>query len=140
MGIKQQDLVPLGSYGPTALTPSGKGTQAKFFQVARADTANNIKVVLPASASIIEFYVYQSTASDAGTTAVVQIGTTGSATNYGTKSVITAATSGGVVSTVLPNLEPIPNTGDIQITGSYAETGTASTTGGPWVVKVEYVL
>ena len=31
-------------------------------------------------------------------------------------------------------------TTDKKVYGIYAETGTASTTGGPWVVKVEYYV
>jgi hypothetical protein len=142
MGIKATDLSPLGSYGPTALTPKAKDIQVKVFNILRTDTTASVKAVLPADASILDF-VINGVASNAATTATVSIGSTSAANEYVNAQDV--KTAGGTirptstVSTNIPNIEPIPNTGDLQIWAKYAETGTASTAGGPYTVMVYYV-
>jgi hypothetical protein len=49
------------------------------------------------------------------------------------------AVAGAVQMTNLPNAQPIPANGDLTVTAVYAETGTASTTGGPWNYVITYV-
>lgn len=139
MGFKQIELVP-PQISP--LQPTGKAHQIKVFQVARTDTVSALKAMLPAQASVTNVYVYRSTASDAATTASVTITITD---NSGTVSTgaydvkTNGAVTGIVNMTNLPNVEPLPLNGDLKINAVYAETGTASTTGGPWKVAVEYV-
>ena len=58
MGFKQVELVPLGSYGPTAQTPPAKDVLVKAFQVSRTDTVASVKMVLPGSASIVDFLIF----------------------------------------------------------------------------------
>ncbi len=142
MGIKQIDLVPIASYGPTAITPVNKDLQCKVFQITRTDTTATVKCVLPGDSTVLAMRVYSDTASDAATTATISVGIPGTNTYYlNTVDVKTAAgfaTIGSKASHMMV-LENIPVTGDIQINGVYAETGTASTTGGPFYVTVEYV-
>ena len=143
MGLLATDITPLGSLGPTTTVPVAKDVLAKVFAVSRTDTVATTKMILPADASIIEVSKFGNTASDAATTATVTIT---AANNTGTISTGTAldvkgagTTTSHVQMTGLPNLQPMPAAGDIRINAVYAETGTASTTGGPWYIKVLYV-
>jgi hypothetical protein len=142
MGIKQVELVPINTSGPTTTIPGAKNTIAKYFQVTRTDTASAVKCVLPACASVVQVTVYGSTASDAATTATVTLTI---ANNSGTISTGTVdvktngATTAFVQMTNLPNIESIPAAGDLRISAVYAETGTASTTGGPWKFGIDWV-
>lgn len=142
MGIKAIDLAPIASYGPTAVTPTGKDIQVKAFRVARTDTTAAVKAVLPGDASIIDIHI-AGVASDAATTAVVSVGSTSTSTEYINAQDV--KTAGGMIrptatfSTNLPNLENPPITTDLPIYAKYAETGVASTVGGPYTVVVYYV-
>lgn len=139
MGFKQIELVP-PQVSP--LQPSGKAHQIKVFQVTRTDTANPLKAVLPAQASVTNVFLYGSVASDAGTAATVTItlSNNGGVISTGIYDVKADGTITGIVRmTDLPNIEALPLLGDLKINADYAETGTASTTGGPWKVAVEYV-
>lgn len=141
MGLKTSDLTaPI--YGPTTLTPPGKDHLTKTFTLARTDTVADVKAVLPASATIMDFRIY-GPASNAATTATINLGTTVAATEI--LNAQDVKTAGGLVrpttsvQSFVPNLEPVPWVGDIQIWAKYAETGTASTLGGPWVVMIDYI-
>lgn len=140
MGFLATDLVPLQS--PSPLIPTSKDLQDKIFQVSRTDTVSSVKAVLAADASILAITIHGSSNSNAATTATVTITV---ANNSGTISTGTVdvkangATTAFVQMTALPNLEPRPLTGDITISAVYAETGTASTSGGPWIFDVEFV-
>jgi hypothetical protein len=141
MGFRATDIVPLQSVSP--LIPVSKDVAVKAFSVLRTDTSATVKLILPADASILNIVMTGSTASDAATTATVTLtvsdntGTisTGTAVNVKT----TGATTQIVQMSALPNLQPSPLTGDLKINATYAETGTASTTGGPWTFIVTYV-
>jgi len=151
MGYKQQDIVPLNAAYPDALNPVRKEYAIVPFQVLRTDTGATIKkAVLPADATILGIRMYIQTASNAGTTATVTltgqgVGPTGATFAFGTFSVLTTGTSllNTTVNTVTGvfNLERPPavqTSGDIYIYAQYAETGTASTAGGPFYFVVEY--
>ena len=142
MGFKQIEVVPTQI---SPLQPSGKAHQIKVFQVSRTDTVSTLKAMLPAQASITNVYLYGSTASNAGTTATVTITVTnnsGTISTSGAVNVLAAgvgATNALLNMTNLPNIEPLPLLGDLKINAVYAETGTASSAGGPWKIAVEYV-
>lgn len=139
MGFKALDLTPLNV---TPVTPASKQVQTKVFSVSRTDTVSSVKVKLPGDVSILGVTVYGSVASDAATTATV---VTTAANNSGSISAGTVdvkangATTALVQMTSLPNIEPNPLVGDISLSAVYAETGTASTTGGPWKFVVSFV-
>lgn len=141
MGIKQSDLLtPLAS-GPSPLNPSGKPIYCKVFQVLRTTTASTLMAMLPAQASVISIDLMGSVNSDAGTTAAVTITVTSNAgtLSTGTVNVKTVGNvTGPLTMSNLPNLEPLPLQGDLKINAVYAETGTVSTTGGPWNFVVWY--
>lgn len=141
MGFLATDLTVLNSNGPTTLIPTSKDLVVKAFKVARTDTTAALKAVLPGDASIVNIDIF-GTASDAGTTATLSIGTSTTSTEIisgqsvltGGKVAITTAWSVN-----FPNVQPVPVTGDIKLYAKYAETGTASTAGGDWTVVVYYV-
>lgn len=143
MGFKATDFTTVSATGPTVLIPSNKDVVCKVFTTTRSDTAANIlKAVLPADASILEVLFYGSVVSNAATTATVTItvSNAGGTISTGTVDVKTnGATNALVNMTNLPNVEPLPLNGDLKIVAQYAETGTASTAGGPWNFVVNYV-
>jgi len=154
MGIKSvADLVPLN---PTQISPIGpvrKDYHLVPFQVARTDTVAKKVAVLPADATILGFRFYIQTPSNAGTTGIVTltgqgVGPTGATFAFGSQSVLAAAGNTGLMNatvntvTGIFNLERPPavqTSGDIIIYATYSETGTASTTGGPFYFVIEYV-
>lgn len=142
MGFLATDITPISSNGPTVLIPTSKDVVTKVFATSRSDTTATLKAVLPADASILSVVVNGSTASDAGTTATLTItaANNGGTVSTGTYNVKTNGAATGVVTmSGLPNIQPVPLNGDITLKATYAETGTASTTGGPWYVVVTYV-
>lgn len=157
MGIKSvADLVPLNPAMISPLQPVRKDYHLVPFQVLRTNTTSTKVAVLPADATILGIRYYIQTASNAGTTAIVTltgqgVGPGGATFAFGTQSVLAAAgaygfgfTAAGDVNTVtgIFNLERPPavqTSGDIVIYATYSETGTASTTGGPFYFVIEYV-
>lgn len=142
MGFLATDFTPIATVGPTTNIPAAKDVVTKVFKVARTDTTATLKVVLPADASIMSVRFYGGTASDAGTSATVTIT---AANNSGTVSSGTydvktnGAVTGELTMSGLPNVMPVPLTGDITVKATYAETGIASTTGGPWNMSITYI-
>lgn len=142
MGFLATDITPISSNGPTVLIPTSKDVVTKVFAASRSDTTATLKAVLPADASILSVVFNGGTASDAGTTATLTItaANNGGTVSTGTYNVKTnGAVTGVVTMSGLPNIQPVPLNGDITLKATYAETGTASTTGGPWYVVVTYV-
>lgn len=143
MGLRPTDLAPLGSNGPTVQTPPAKEHITKSFQVARTDTTASVKAVLPASSTIIDIRIF-GVASNAVTTATIGLGTTSAANQI--LSAQDVKTAGGLIRPTTAvqaagflAFEPVPWAGDVQIWAQYAESGGASTVGGPWIVQVDYI-
>lgn len=143
MGFKATDVTPLSVTGPTVLLPSSKDIVTKVFSVSRSETTSVLKAVLPADASIIDITRFGSTNSDAATTATVALTIQNNSGTLLSPVATDVKTAGNTTIFVqcpgLPNLESLPLNGDIRISAQYAETGTASTTGGPWLFRVQYV-
>lgn len=139
MGFLATDVSPLQSVSTNI--PVGKDRLVKVFKVSRTDTAAVTEVVLPADASIEGIIFNGTTTSDAQTTASVSITVANNGGTIGTGSVNvkSVTTTGHVTMTGIPNIQPVPLNGDITVTAVYAETGTASATGGPWYFTVQYV-
>lgn len=143
MGFRISDIVPLSSTGPTTLIPTSKDVVVKAFSVLRADTSSTLKAVLPADASILTIMMEGGTASNAGTSATVTLVVSDNTGAISTGTAVDVKTAGATTQIVqmpsLPNIQPSPLTGDLKITATYAESGTASTAGGPWTFIVTYV-
>ena len=142
MGFLASDITPISSLGPTTLIPSAKDVQTKVFQIARTESSSTVKAILPADASIIEISKFGSTNSDAGTSSTLNVvvanntGTISSGTN---DLKTTGTTTSHIQMSSLPNIQPVPLTGDLKVSAYVTEVGTASTVGGPWYIKVMYV-
>lgn len=135
MAIRPQQTV-------TSTTPSAIEVLSKTIQVKRTDTTAFDAFVLPKFAVVAGAYVMGATASDAASTAIIDVGT-----NPGTADEVVnsfdvktngagyfavGATAGSAIGTQL--------TADTLYKAKYTESGTASATGGPWLVKVEYYI
>lgn len=122
-------------------TPVGKTMIMRIGTVARTDTVAKFLFMLPKYSWIIDVELVSATASNAGTTAVVSVGTSTSAnelvlnqdvkTNAGYIDPTTTAVAAGYFKNA---------TADIPIYAIYAETGAASSAGGPWTVTVQYMV
>lgn len=126
------------------LTPPSRSILTKFGSLARTDTTAKELFGLPKGAIICGIYVIGAAASNAATTATIGIGSTTSANEYmASYDVKTAATGEGyniAGAAAVGSAMATPITADVIVYGIYAETGTASTSGGAWTVKVQYYL
>lgn len=122
--------------------PAKKGsvTQIKTAVISRTDTTAKTLFDLPPNACITDVKMI-GTASNAATTATISLGVPGSdtailnahdvkTTGGVTRVAGTTAQAGYFFNIVGPAFT---------VTGKYAETGTASTAGGPWTIAVEYI-
>jgi len=135
MAIRPQQVV-------TSTTPPAIELLTKVVQVARTDTTAFNAFVLPKGSVVAGVYVLGVTASDAATTAIIDVGTNPatadeildsfSVKTSGDGYFAAGATAGTALGTQL--------SADTLYKAAYSETGTASTTGGPWLVKVEYYM
>lgn len=123
-------------------TSNVKQLFVKEVQISRTTTASTVLAVLPADATILFMVVRSTAVSDAGTTATISLGNLSSATAYinalNVKTTPAANTPTMVVQSNLGNISGIPLGSDQQVVGVYAESGTASTAGGPWVIDIVY--
>lgn len=124
--------------------PKPRDSIEKVVKIVRTDTTAFVAAWLPKDAVITGMYVIGAAASDAGTSASISVGSTSTANEYlATYDVKTAATGEGyniagaaaVGSAFMSKL-----TTDVPVYAKYTEAGVASTTGGPWFVKIEYVV
>lgn len=124
--------------------PKPRDTLTKYITIARTDTTAFVGAKLPKDALISGIYVIGAAASDAGDSASVNVGTTSTSTELlAAFDVKTAATGegyniagGAAVGSALATKLTV----DTSIYGKYIEAGTASTAGGPWVIKIEYFV
>lgn len=137
MGFKVSELDPPGVI--STITPAAKDVRVKAFYVDRTDTTGSTKAWLPANSSILNVSARRTVTSD-GQTASISVGY-GSTTNnlFNALDVKTAGLAFGTLDTVIAQPEGNQPGDDIKITAVYTETGTASATGGPWVVMIQYV-
>lgn len=124
--------------------PAGQtgGATARFTvtnTLARTDTSVKNLFTLPATAIPLSISIYSGTASDAATTAVVSVGKTGTNTYFVNAQDVKGA-SGQLPCAAAAHLGVSVGAAAIQVVGIYAETGTASGTGGPFRVTMDYVL
>lgn len=124
----------------TNTTPPASDLRTKIVQVARTDTTAFDAFVLPKGSVIAGAYILGSVAANPLTSAIIDIGT-----NPGTADEIVDSfdvktngkgyfAAGAAVGTAMG----AQLTADTLYKAKYTEAGTASTTGGPWLVKVEY--
>ena len=122
--------------------PKARCNLEKFIKIVRTDTTAFVGAWLPKGAVVTGLYVIGHAASDAATTGTISVGTTATSNEIiSAYDVKTAATGEGynpagaaAVGTYMAS----KLTADTPVYAKYAETGTASTTGGPWFVKIAY--
>lgn len=139
-----------------ATAPGANGMPPKAVQtlrgfVTRTDTTAKQLFTLPKNARVLFFSIWGFAASNAGTTATLSLGKQGGTgseflSGYDVK---TAASGNGLTipnaqllegyNTANPNVDTAKTTVDVTVTGTYAETGAASSSGGPWTVEVYFV-
>lgn len=141
MGFKSTDLFP---FQVTPITPPGKEHLIKIASVARTDTVASVKAMFPGGSSPYRVYISGTTASNAGTTAAVTvtISNNSGVVSTGSANVLSAGVGASTAIVNMPGLPALtatPTEGDYTVTMSYAETGTASNTGGPWIVSLEFI-
>jgi len=123
--------------------PKTRDSMEKVVKVLRTDTTAFVGAWLPRDAVITGMYVVGGAVSDAGTTATISVGTTSSSNELMSGFDVAGATGegyhpAGAAAVGTAFMDKL--TSDKPIYAKYAETGTASTAGGPWFVKVEYVV
>jgi len=124
--------------------PKTRESLEKVVKIVRTDTTAFVGAWLPKDAVITGMYVVGQAASDAGSSATVSVGTTSTSNELLSGfDVKTAATGEGynpagaaAVGTAFMEKQ----TSDVPVYAKYAETGTASTAGGPWYIKIEYAV
>lgn len=146
MGIKFQDVTPLNPAYPSPLNAVRKDFAMVPAGATRAMTTATKIAVLAADATILGIKFYPTTVSNAATTATVTLTAkfvaTGTTVTLGTVDVKGTTTSTAIASANFFNIERPPavtTSGDIYIYAQYAETGTASTAGGPFYFSIEFV-
>lgn len=124
--------------------PKPRATMTKFVQIVRTDTTAFVGAWLPKSSVLVGAYVIGAVASNAATTATIDVGTTVTANELiASYDVKTAATGEGyspVGAAAVGSAFATPLTADTPVFAKYTETGAASNTGGPWTVKLEYFV
>jgi hypothetical protein len=119
---------------------NGRNVVTYTNQVARTDTTAKDLFVLESGDIPIGLSLYTTTASDAGTSALLSVGSTGNAAYFGSVQVVSGTHSQlgvSVPSTVSNLMAPL----DFQttVTATYAEYGSASSEGGPWTVLMDVI-
>lgn len=122
------------------------GRQVTSFvgSVARTDTSAKNLFTLPANCIPTNILLASTAPSNAGTTATLSVGISGgSGTAFlNAVDVKTAGTGGGSQKPTgsASTQFGVPLAAATIVTGIYAETGTASSSGGPWIVIIEALV
>ena len=128
--------------------PSGRSPVEYSFTVSRSQTSNApVGLILPSGWVTTGTRVGGNVASNAGTSAVIAVGSTGGASNA---TVSTAGEfisaydvkSNGAIFAIPSTVKALGTTLSVPapLTAFYQESGTASTTGGPWTVVISGYL
>lgn len=123
----------------STVTPPSFTRMSTVASITRSMTAATELMWIPKNATILEMTLI-GTASNAGTTATLSIGNSGSGTAYvNARDVKTAATGTGCMPLTLAVDTSAALTADTKITATYAETGTASSAGA-WKLVVHWAF
>jgi hypothetical protein len=117
------------------------GVFAWTASIARTDTVAKVLFTLPRDAVILALHVFGAAVSNAGTTATISVGKQGgNGHEYLNAFDVKGSTGAGQQTPSAAAGLGVAATSDTVVTGIYAETGTASTTGGPWTVTLIFSL
>ena len=130
------------AYTPAPQTPASKTPQLQDFSVTRTMTAGTDKAFTLPKGATLRMLILSGTASNAGTTATLSVGTTsGTPTEYvNGVSVLAAGVGNGVnVLNGVAGALPAKVTADTPIYVKYAETGAASNAGS-WTLTAVWTM
>lgn len=119
---------------------NNKAVRSVTGSITRANTtATPIGDPIPAGSTLIALTVFGAAVSNAGTTATLSVGKSGgTGTEYLNAFDVKGSTgSGQQTPTAATNLGG-SGANPVQVTCTYAETGTASGSGGPWQITLTY--
>lgn len=123
--------------GDIQLRSGGKVQKAIIGTIARTDTSAKTIGILPKGATLLGLSYQVPVASDAAGTATISLGYSG---GTGVELINAASVKTlGQFATASPALSGTPLAAAQTVVGLYAETSTASTTGGPFPVIAEFV-
>jgi hypothetical protein len=120
--------------------PQNRGLSYIVGQVARTDTTAKTIGVVPKGGIPVSIMWTGVANSDAATTATLSVGYTTGTEFLNGVNVKTGSTSQNFAASGAALGAALSATVDTPITAVYAETGTASTTGGPWTVVIGYFM
>ncbi len=122
-------------------TPPASCVLSKVVQVTRTDTTAFDGFVLPKGAVVVGAYVIGSTNSDAATSAILDVGTNPGTADEIIDSINMKTNGDGyyAVGAAGGSAMGAQLTADTLYKVKYTSSG-AETTGGPWLVKVEYYI
>jgi hypothetical protein len=128
--------------GITTISPPGVSLVCKTVQVLRSDTTAFDAFYIPKGAVLAGVYVLGTANSNAGTTAVINVGSNPGTTNevLANYNVLTGGVGYNPAAAAAGTSIGTQFTVDTKIQAKYAETGGASSAGGPWLVKIEYYM
>lgn len=129
------------SVASTSVFPRGRSVVAFTGSVARTDTTAKDLFTLRAGDIPLRLSIWGTAASDAATNARISIGSTSNVAYFAAGIDVkgTALTSGGLGQAIPSSAANLmtPLAFDTTVQATYAEAGTASATGGPWIVVME---
>lgn len=117
----------------------------KVGSITRTTTTDTTLFTIPGNAVPTKLNIFGSAASNAGTTATINVGLNSTSAYFLSGFDVKTTTSGAgqVLPNAATNLQASVGSTvspQVPVTGKYAETGTASTSGGPWYVELEYYV
>ncbi len=130
-----------GTGGVGSLMGLGGGLAEFFIEVsiARTDvTPKNFPNLLPAVVVPLRVEIAGLTVSNAGTTATLDVGKTGTVNFFVAAYDVKTAGSGDVAKAAPTKNATVAVGALIQPVAQYSETGAASSSGGPWIVRLFY--
>lgn len=140
----QKGNLTMPAVAQDAAFKSGHNVTTFIGSVARTDTTAKTLFRLPAGCIPTNILVAATAPSNAGTTATLSVGRVGgAATDFlNALDIKTAGTGGGSQKPTgsASVLFGVALAADTDITGTYAETGGASSSGGPWLVIIEAIV
>ena len=122
--------------------PSGRTNPSFMGTIARTDTTAKVLFTLPAGCIPVALNYTSPAVSNAGTTATISVGKQGgTGVEFLTTVDVKGATGSGFQNPVGPaaSLGGAALAAATVVTGVYAETGGASSSGGPWVIVVDVI-
>lgn len=126
------------------INKKGNVVQSRVFRVKRTNTTAFQAANLPSQSIIVGFRTFGA-ASNAGTTAVLSLGSTSSVNDLVTVDVkagdgyVGAASMTFASKAVDTSLAFTQQSTGIPVFAQYSETGVASSAGGDWIVVIEFI-